>query len=82
MSIVDGCVVLTRAGAAAASEVRARPEARPRIATLDIPDVASHEAAQAAMEGQTARRRREDFARGRVTGFSGDIPCSDPSKWG
>ena len=82
MSIVDGCVFLTRAGAAAASEVRARPEARPRIATLDIPDVASHEAAQAAMEGQTERRRREDFARGRVTGFSGDIPRSDPSRWG
>ena len=81
-SIVDGCVVVTSGGSVATSEAGARPEARPRNATLGIPDVAAHEAAQAAMEGQTARRRRDDFTRGRVTGFSGDIPRSDPSRWG
>ena len=71
------------AAAAAAPEAQARPEARPRIATLGIPDVVAHEAAQQEAERETARRRRDEFERGRLTDLSGgDISRSDPSRWG
>ena len=82
--IVDGRIVDERASAAAAAapEDQARPEARPRIATLCIPDVAAHEAAQGARELETARRRRVAFERGGMTSLSGPISRTDPSSWG
>ena len=90
--MVDGRIVSMRPSAAAAAaaaaapaapEARARPTARPRIATLGISDVVAHEAAQHEAERETARRRRDQFERGRLTDLSGgDISRSDPSRWG
>ena len=58
-------------------------EARPRIATNGIPDVEPHEKAQQAREAETARRRREEGERGRVTDRTGaDLPRSDPHRLG
>ena len=90
--MVDGRIVSMRPSAAAAAaaaaapaapEARARPTARPRIATLGISDVVAQQAAQHEAERETARRRRDQFERGRLTDLSGgDISRSDPSRWG
>ena len=83
MRIVGGVVVRVGAGAGAASAAPPRPEARPRIATFAIPDVEAHEKAQQAREAETARRRREEGERGRVTDRTGaDLPRSDPHRLG
>ena len=81
--IVGGVVVRVGAGAGAASAAPPRPQARPRIATIGIPDVEAHEKAQQAREVETARRRREEGERGRVTDRTGaDLPRSDPHRLG
>ena len=81
--IVAGVVVRVGAGAGTASTEPPRPQARPRIATIGIPDVEAHEKAQQAREAETARRRREEGERGRVTDRTGvDLPRSDPHRLG
>ena len=80
--LVSGRLVATRASAAASAAAPAQPEARPRIATFGIPDLNAHEAALRDQEGQTARRRRDEYERGRMTDFSGkDISRRDPSRF-
>ena len=81
--VVGGVLVRASAGAGAAPAARPRAEAGPRIATFGIPDLVAHQTAQQAREAETARRRREDGERGRLTDSTGaDIPRSDPHRWG